>query len=85
MQLAEPGWGVETLNYTIKTQPPLLGKLTPLHREHFNHQGLQESVAPATDAIPLKALHLIVSCVLYLSLQTCIKEIDLPAMSSKGA
>ena len=46
---------------------------------------LTEIGAPATDAIPLKDLLMIIDCVLCLSRQTCIKEIDVPAMSSKGA
>jgi NAD(P)-dependent dehydrogenase (short-subunit alcohol dehydrogenase family) len=46
---------------------------------------LAEIGAPATDAIPLEDLLMIVDCVLCLSRQTCIKEIDVPAMSSKGA
>jgi NADP-dependent 3-hydroxy acid dehydrogenase YdfG len=47
--------------------------------------GLAEIGAPATDAIPLEDLLMIIDCVLCLSRQTCIKEIDVPAMSSKGA
>jgi NAD(P)-dependent dehydrogenase (short-subunit alcohol dehydrogenase family) len=46
---------------------------------------LAEIGAPATDAIPLQDLLMIIDCVLCLSRQTCIKEIDVPAMSSKGA
>jgi len=46
---------------------------------------LAEIGAPATDAIPLEDLLMIIDCVLCLSRQTCIKEIDVPAMSSKGA
>jgi 3-oxoacyl-[acyl-carrier protein] reductase len=46
---------------------------------------LAEIGAPATDAIPIEDLLMIIDCVLCLSRQTCIKEIDVPAMSSKGA
>jgi NAD(P)-dependent dehydrogenase (short-subunit alcohol dehydrogenase family) len=46
---------------------------------------LAEIGAPATDAIPLEDLLMIIDCVLCLSRQTCIKEIDVPAMSTKGA
>ncbi|MFY8149046.1 MAG: SDR family oxidoreductase [Prochlorococcaceae cyanobacterium] len=46
---------------------------------------LAEIGAPATDAIPLEDLLMMIDCVLCLSRQTCIKEIDVPAMSSKGA
>ena len=41
--------------------------------------------APATDAIPLQDLLSIIDCVLSLSRQTCIKEIDVPAMAGRGA
>ncbi len=41
--------------------------------------------APATDAIPLQDLLTIIDCVLSLSRQTCIKEIDVPAMAGRGA
>jgi NAD(P)-dependent dehydrogenase (short-subunit alcohol dehydrogenase family) len=41
--------------------------------------------APATEAIPLEDLLSIIDCILSLSRQTCIKEIDVPAMSGKGA
>ena len=46
---------------------------------------LAEIGAHATDAIPLEDLLMIIDCVLCLSRQACIKEIDVPAMSSKGA
>lgn len=46
---------------------------------------LEEVGAAATDAIPLEDLLMIIDCVLSLSRQTCVKEIDVPAMSSKGA
>jgi NAD(P)-dependent dehydrogenase (short-subunit alcohol dehydrogenase family) len=46
---------------------------------------LAEIGSPATDAIPLEDLLMIIDCILCLSRQTCIKEIDVPAMSSKGA
>ncbi len=46
---------------------------------------LAEIGSPATDAIPLEDLLMIIDCILGLSRQTCIKEIDVPAMSSKGA
>jgi 3-oxoacyl-[acyl-carrier protein] reductase len=46
---------------------------------------LAEIGAPTTDAIPLEDLLMIIDCILRLSRQTCIKEIDVPAMSSKGA
>jgi 3-oxoacyl-[acyl-carrier protein] reductase len=41
--------------------------------------------APATDAIPLQDLLNIIDCVLSLSRQTCIREIDVPAMAGRGA
>jgi NAD(P)-dependent dehydrogenase (short-subunit alcohol dehydrogenase family) len=46
---------------------------------------LAEIGAPETNAIPLQDLLMIIDCVLCLSRQTCIKETDVPAMSSKGA
>jgi 3-oxoacyl-[acyl-carrier protein] reductase len=46
---------------------------------------LAEIGVPATDAIPLEDLLMIFDCILGVSRQTCIKEIDVPAMSSKGA
>jgi 3-oxoacyl-[acyl-carrier protein] reductase len=46
---------------------------------------LEAMGAPATDAIPLQDLLNIIDCVLSLSRQTCIKEIDVPAMAGRGA
>lgn len=46
---------------------------------------LEAMGAPATDAIPLQDLLMIIDCVLSLSRQTCIKEIDVPAMAGRGA
>jgi 3-oxoacyl-[acyl-carrier protein] reductase len=46
---------------------------------------LEAMGAPATDAIPLQDLLTIIDCVLSLSRQTCIKEIDVPAMAGRGA
>ena len=41
--------------------------------------------APATDAIPLEDLLMIINCMLCVSPQACIKEVDVPPMTSKGA
>ena len=46
---------------------------------------LDEIGSPPPDAIPLNDLLMIIGCVLFLSRQTCIKEIDVPSMSGKGA
>lgn len=46
---------------------------------------LQQAGQPETNAIPLSDLLSVIDCVLSLSRSTCIKEIQLPAMSSKGA
>ena len=46
---------------------------------------LQEAGQPAENAIPLSDLLCVIDCVLSLSRSTCIKEIHLPAMNSRGA
>lgn len=46
---------------------------------------LKQAKQPQTNAIPLSDLLSVVDCVLSLSRSTCIKEIQLPAMSSRGA
>jgi 3-oxoacyl-[acyl-carrier protein] reductase len=46
---------------------------------------LDEIGSPPPDAIPLDDLLMIIGCVLFLSRQTCIKEIDVTSMSGKGA
>ncbi len=46
---------------------------------------LERSGLPASDAIPLDDLLLIIDCVLSVSRRTCIKEIDVPAMAGLGA
>jgi len=45
---------------------------------------LEEIGAPATDAIPLQDQVMIIDGTRCVPLQTCIKEIDVPAMSSRG-
>ena len=46
---------------------------------------LRQAGQPETNAIPLTDLLNIIDCILSLSSSTCIKEIQLPAMSAKGA
>jgi short-subunit dehydrogenase len=46
---------------------------------------LKQAGQPETNAIPLSDLLSVIDCVLSLSRSTCIKEIQLPAMSSRGA
>lgn len=46
---------------------------------------LRQAGQPETNAIPLSDLLSIIDCILSLSNSTCIKEIQLPAMSTKGA
>lgn len=46
---------------------------------------LKEAGQPETDAIPLSDLLRVIDCILSLSRSTCIKEIQIPAMSAKGA
>lgn len=46
---------------------------------------LKTAGQPAENAIPLSDLLNVIDCILSLSRSTCIKEIQLPAMSSKGA
>ncbi len=46
---------------------------------------LKAASEPATTAIPLSDLLHVIDCVLTLSRSTCIKEIQIPAMSAKGA
>ena len=46
---------------------------------------LKQAGKPETNAIPLSDLLSVIDCVLSLSRSSCIKEIQLPAMSSRGA
>jgi hypothetical protein len=46
---------------------------------------LEEIGAPATDAIPLDYLVMFVEYILCVSIETCIKEIDVTAVPSRGA
>lgn len=46
---------------------------------------LQQAGQPETDAIPLSDLLSVIDCVMSLSRCSCIKEINLPAMSGKGS
>ncbi|MEO0925232.1 MAG: SDR family oxidoreductase [Cyanobacteria bacterium J06631_6] len=48
-------------------------------------EDLRQAGQPETSAIPMSDLLQIVDCVLSLSRFTCVKEIQLPAMSTKGA
>lgn len=48
-------------------------------------EDLRQAGQPETNAIPLSDLLSVIDCVLSLSRSTCIKEIQLPAMSAKGA
>lgn len=53
---------------------------TPEVLEDLKQAGLSE-----TNAIPISDLLSVIDCILSLSSATCIKEIQLPAMSAKGA
>ena len=46
---------------------------------------LKQAEQPETNAIPLSDLLCVIDCVLSLSRSTCIKEIQIPAMSTRGA
>lgn len=46
---------------------------------------LKQAGQPETDAIPLTDLLSVIDCILSLSSSTCIKEIQIPAMSARGA
>jgi 3-oxoacyl-[acyl-carrier protein] reductase len=46
---------------------------------------LKQAGKPETNAIPLSDLLSVIDCILSLSRSTCIKEIQIPAMSAKGA
>lgn len=46
---------------------------------------LKQAEQPASNAIPLSDLLRVIDCVLSLSRSTCIKEIQIPAMSDQGA
>lgn len=46
---------------------------------------LKQAGQPETNAIPLSDLLCVIDCVLSLSRSTCIKEIQIPAMSARGA
>ena len=46
---------------------------------------LRQAGQPETNAIPIADLLSVIDCVLSLSSSTCIKEIQIPAMSAKGA
>ena len=46
---------------------------------------LRQAGQPETNAIPLTDLLNVIDCILSLSSSTCIKEIQIPAMSAKGA
>ena len=46
---------------------------------------LKEVRQPESNAIPLSDLLSVIDCILSLSRSTCIKEIQIPAMSAKGA
>ena len=48
-------------------------------------EDLRQAGKPETNAIPLSDLLSVIDCVLSLSRSTCIKEIQIPAMSAKGA
>lgn len=48
-------------------------------------EDLKQAGKPETNAIPLSDLLNVIDCVLSLSRSSCIKEIQLPAMSSQGA
>ena len=48
-------------------------------------EDLRQAGQPITNAIPLSDLLKVIDCVLSLSNLTCVKEIQLPAMSAKGA
>ncbi len=46
---------------------------------------LKQAKQPETNAIPLSDLLSVIDCILSLSSSTCIKEIQIPAMSAQGA
>lgn len=46
---------------------------------------LKELGQPESNAIPLSDLLSVIDCILSLSRSTCIKEIQIPAISAKGA
>ena len=48
-------------------------------------QDLREARQSATNAIPLKDLLSVIDCILSLSRSTCIKEVQMPAMTARGA
>ena len=48
-------------------------------------EDLRRAGQPETNAIPLSDLLSVIDCVLSLSRSTCIKEIQMPAMSARGA
>ena len=48
-------------------------------------EDLRQAGQPETNAIPLSDLLSVIDCVLSLSRSTCIKEIQIPAMSARGA
>jgi NAD(P)-dependent dehydrogenase (short-subunit alcohol dehydrogenase family) len=48
-------------------------------------EDLRRAGQPETNAIPLSDLLSVIDCVLSLSRSSCIKEIQIPAMSAKGA
>lgn len=48
-------------------------------------EDLKQAGSPQTNAIPLSDLLNVIDCVLSLSRSTCIKEIQIPAMSARGA
>ena len=48
-------------------------------------EDLKQAGQPESNAIPISELCRVIDCVLSLSRSTCIKEIQIPAMSAKGA
>ena len=48
-------------------------------------EDLRQAGQPETNAIPLSDLLSVIDLVLSLSRSTCIKEIQMPAMSARGA
>ncbi len=48
-------------------------------------EDLKQAEQPASNAIPLSDLLSVIDCILSLSRSTCIKEIQIPAMSARGA
>jgi len=46
---------------------------------------LKQAKQPEINAIPLSDLLSVIDCILSLSSSTCIKEIQIPAMSTQGA